>query len=99
MGRTISEIYSQAKQTRDQYLQITDLDTNNLSGSKMSVMNVITYVMAVLIYTFENTLDLFQSHMVDTLSTKVNGTPVYYVNMAKKYQPKGTKCVCCSLPH
>lgn len=89
MGRTISEIYSQAKQTRDQYLQITDLDTNNLSGSKMSVMNVITYVMAVLIYTFENTLDLFQSHMVDTLSNKVNGTPVYYVNMAKKYQPKG----------
>jgi len=90
MSRSISEIYAQAKLTRDQYLQLSEIDTTKLSGSKMSVMNVLTYVMAVLIYTFENTMDIFQSDVADTLSSRINGTPQYYVSMAKKFQPNGT---------
>lgn len=89
MSRSLSEIYSQAKETRDKYLHLTELDTSKMSGSKMSIMNVLTYVMAVLIYTFENTLDIFQSNMVDALSSRINGTPQYYISMAKKFQPDG----------
>lgn len=87
MSRTISEIYSQAKAYRDQYLQITEVGTEKLSGSKMSVMNVLTYVMSVLIYTFENTLDIFKLNITKALSNRINGTPEYYVYMAKKFQP------------
>lgn len=85
MSRSISQIYAEALATRNNYLQITDLDSGRTS-SKMSIMNLLTYVMASLIYTYETILDYFEVNIAQLLSTRINGTPEYYVAMSKLFQ-------------
>ena len=52
----------------------------------MSILNLFTYVMAVLIYTYETILDVFEINIARLLSQRINGTPEYYAMVAKKYQ-------------
>jgi hypothetical protein len=87
MSRNIQTIYQEAVETRNKYLQLTTADTTRLSGSKMSVMNMFTYVMSSLIYTFENMFDVFIADATKVLGLRTNGTPAYYVYMAKQYSP------------
>lgn len=87
MSRSISQIYSEAVYNRNNYLQITEMDSGVLnSRSKMSIMNLFTYVMAVLIYTYETILDVFEVNIARLLSQRINGTPEYYAFISKKYQ-------------
>lgn len=83
--RSISQIYSEAVYTRNSYLQITELDSGRSNG-KLSILNLITYVVAVCIHTYEAILDLFQIRILEVLNSRVNGTPPWYVNMVKKFQ-------------
>ena len=85
MGRTISEIYSEAIYVRDNYLQITELDSGR-TKSKMSILNLMTYVMAVLIYSYEAVLDVFQVNVAKLILSRTNGTAPWYVQMAYKFQ-------------
>lgn len=83
--RSVSQIYSEAVNTRNKYLQLTELNTGR-SNSKLSMLNLITYVVAVCIHTYETILDLFQVKMAELLTGRINGTPDWYVIMAKKFQ-------------
>lgn len=85
MSRTITQIYADAVKTRNDYLQITELNTGKSSG-KMSVLNVITYVMASLIFTYETMLDVFQVEIAQIISNRINGTPRWYITIAKLFQ-------------
>lgn len=85
MSRNIKTIYQEAVEVRDKYLQLTTADTNALSASRMSVMNMMTYVMSSLIYVFEDMLDVFLADASKVLDTRTNGTPKYYVFMAKQF--------------
>lgn len=85
MSRSISQIYSEAVATRNNYLQISPLNSGR-SESKLSVVNVMTYVMATLIYSYEVLLDLFQLQIAQLISERVNGTPKYYAKMAYLFQ-------------
>lgn len=85
MARSISQIYAEAIHTRNNYLQITELDSGR-TGSKMSMLNLITYVMAVLIHTYEVTLDLFQADVASIISNRINGTAPYYALVSKLFQ-------------
>ena len=58
MSKSLSQIYSEAIQTRNNYLQITELNSG-LTNSKMSILNLITYVMSVLIHSYHVMLDIF----------------------------------------
>ena len=85
MSRNISQIYSEAVATRNNYLQISPLNSGR-SESKLSVINVITYVMAVLIYSYEVLLDVFQLQIAQLIAERASGTPAYYAKMAKYFQ-------------
>lgn len=85
MARNISQIYAEAIATRNDYLQITELDSGR-TGSKMSILNLITYVMAVLIYSYETILDIFQINVATIISNRINGTAPYYATIAKLFQ-------------
>ena len=85
MSRSISQIYAEALATRNNYLQITELDSGRTS-SKMSIINLLTYVMAALIYTYETVLDYFEVNIAQLLATRINGTPEYYVAISKLFQ-------------
>lgn len=85
MARSISQIYAEAIYTRNNYLQITELDSGR-TKSKMSMLNLITYVMAVLIHTYEAALDVFQVDIATIIGNRINGTPQYYVTIAKYFQ-------------
>ena len=85
MSRTIKEIYSEAIYVRNNYLQITELDSGR-TQSKMSILNLMTYVMAVLIYSYEVVLDAFQINIAKLILARINGTPAWYVTMAYKFQ-------------
>lgn len=85
MSRSISQIYAEAVATRNDYLQISPLNSGR-SESKMSVINVLTYVMAVMIYSYEVLLDAFQVQVAKLISERVNGTPAYYAKMALYFQ-------------
>ena len=85
MSRTISEIYSEAVAERDKYIGITSLDSGR-TKSKLSVLNLLTYVMAVLIHTYETILDVFEVNVGELLASRVNGNPQFYAVMAKKFQ-------------
>lgn len=85
MSRTISQIYSEAICTRNNYLQITELDSGR-TKHKMSVLNLMTYVMAVLIYSYETILDVFEVNIAKLIAARINGTPAWYVTMAYKFQ-------------
>lgn len=83
--RSVSQIYSEAVTTRNDYLQLTELNTGR-SNSKLSMLNLLTYVVAVCIHTYEAVLDLFQVKVANVLNGRINGTPDWYANMSKKFQ-------------
>ena len=85
MSRSISQIYAEAVATRNDYLQISSLNSGR-SESKLSVINILTYVMAALIYSYEVLLDVFQVQIAQLISERASGTPSYYVKMAKYFQ-------------
>ena len=85
MSRSISQIYSEAVATRNDYLQISPLNSGR-SESKLSVINVLTYIMSVLIYSYEVLLDVFQVQIAQLISERASGTPAYYAKMAKHFQ-------------
>lgn len=85
MSRNIKTIYEEAVQVRDSYLQLATEKTSSLSASRMSVMNMLTYVMSSLVYTFENMFDVFLADATTILDGRTSGTPEYYVFMAKQF--------------
>lgn len=85
MSRSISQIYNEAVAKRNSYLQVTELNVGR-TNSKMSVLNIMTYVMAAMIYTYETILDVFEVDIAKLIKKRVNGTPQYYVTMAKYFQ-------------
>ena len=85
MSRTIKQIYSEALYIRNSHLQITELNSGR-TQSKMSILNLMTYVMSVLIYTYEAVLDVFQINVAKLILARINGTPAWYVTMAMKFQ-------------
>lgn len=85
MARSISQIYAQAIYTRNSYLQITELDSGRTS-SKMSILNLITYVMSAMIYVYEVALDVFQVDIAKIIANRINGTAPYYAAISKMFQ-------------
>lgn len=83
--RSVSQIYSEAVAIRNNYLQLTELNTGR-SNSKLSIINLMTYVVAVCIHTYEAILDIFQLKLAEVLNGRINGTPDWYAAMAKKFQ-------------
>lgn len=83
--RSVSQIYSEAVTIRNNYLQLTELNTGR-SNSKLSIMNLLTYVVAVCIHTYEAILDLFQLRLAEVLSGRINGTPDWYAKVAMMFQ-------------
>lgn len=82
MARTLTSIYTEAKETRDKYLEQTEYK----NSSRMSIMDAFTWVVAACIWTFDNLLDVFKVDIVNDLSNRINGTPAYYVNAILKFQ-------------
>lgn len=83
--RSVSQIYSEAVSVRNSYLQLTELNSGR-SNSKLSILNLITYVVAVCIHTYEAILDVFQVRIAEVLNGRINGTPDWYAMMARKFQ-------------
>lgn len=83
--RSVSQIYSEAVSVRNNYLQLTELNSGR-SNSKLSMINLLTYVAAVCIHTYEAVLDVFQVKMTEVLNGRINGTPDWYALTAKKFQ-------------
>ena len=82
MSRTLTEIYNEAVETRNKYLELTEL-TND---SKMSIINAFTWVTAATIYSFETLLDVFTTDIAKTFTQRINGTSAYYANAMLKWQ-------------
>lgn len=82
MARTLTEIYTSAKECRNQYLELTEFE----NSSKMSIIDAFTWVVSACIWTFENILDVFQVDVAKDLRNRINGTPSYYANALLKYQ-------------
>ena len=82
MARTLTEIYSEAKEVRSKYLGTSSID----NSSKMSIIDSITYITSSCIWAFENLLEVFQVDIANDLQNRVNGTPAYYSNALLKYQ-------------
>lgn len=85
MSRTLSQIYSEAVTKRNLYLQITELNSG-LTQSKMSILNLITYVQALLIYSYQTILDVFEVNIASLINSRINGTATWYASMALKFQ-------------
>lgn len=86
MSRTLSQIYTQATAARNSYLQLTSLTPSVLSSSKMSLLNAFTYMVSVLIYSYETILDAFEVNLLGIISQRMPGTDAYYLRMAKLFQ-------------
>lgn len=82
MSRTLTEIYNEAVDTRNKYLELTEL-TND---SKMSIINAFTWVTSAAIYSFETLLDVFMTDISTVFNSRINGTPAYYANAMLKWQ-------------
>lgn len=82
MIRTLSEIYAEAKDERNRYLELTEFE----NSSKMSVLDAFTWVTSACIWTFENILDVFKIDLARDLQYRINGTPSYFANALLKYQ-------------
>ena len=82
MSRTLTEIYNEAVDTRNKYLELTEL-TND---SKMSIINAFTWVTSAAIYSFETLLDVFMTDISTIFNSRINGTPAYYANAMLKWQ-------------
>lgn len=82
MARTLTEIYTVAKECRNQYLELTEFQ----NSSKMSVLDAFTWVTSSCIWAFENILDVFKVDLAKDLQNRINGSPAYYANALLKYQ-------------
>ena len=82
MSRTLTEIYNESVETRNKYLQVTEL-TNT---SKMSIINAFTWVTSAAIYSFETLMDVFMIDIAKVFNSRINGTPEYYANAMLKWQ-------------
>lgn len=82
MARTLTEIYEEAKECRNKYLQLTEFQND----SKMSVLDAFTWVTSACIWSFENIMDVFKVDIAKDLQNRVNGTAAYYSNALLKYQ-------------
>lgn len=82
MSRTLTEIYNEAVEARNKYLELTEL-TND---SKMSIINAFTWVTSAAIYSFETLLDIFTTDISTVFNNRINGTPSYYANAMLKFQ-------------
>lgn len=82
MGRNLTEIYNEAKLTRDKFLSLTEFR----NSSKLSVLDAFTWVVAACIWSFENILDVFKFDINLILQNRINGTPAYYSKMLLEYQ-------------
>ncbi len=82
MSRTLTEIYNESVETRNKYLELTEL-TND---SKMSIINAFTWVTSAAIYSFEALLDVFMTDIASIFNSRINGTPSYYANAMLKWQ-------------
>lgn len=69
MSRTLTEIYDEAVETRNKYLELTEL-TND---SKMSIINAFTWVTAAAIYSFETLLDVLPQILLKPLPNELMG--------------------------
>lgn len=85
MSRSISQIYAEAVAKRNNYLQLSPLNSER-SEAKLSVINILTYVMAALIYSYEILLDVFQVQIANLIAKRINGTGRYYAQMAMYFQ-------------
>lgn len=86
MSRSLTTIYKEAVTARDNYLQLTELEPAYLTSSKVSILNLITYMVAVVIYSYETVLDLFEIDITTLLNQRMVGTANYYAYMAKLFQ-------------
>lgn len=82
MSRTLSEIYAEAKECRNKYLELTEFE----NSSKMSILDAFTWVTSACIWSFENILDVFKIDLAKDLQNRINGTPAYFANALLKYQ-------------
>lgn len=82
MSRTLTEIYNEAVDTRNKYLELTEL-TND---SKMSILNAFTWITSTAIYTLETLMDVFMTDIAKVFNARINGTPAYYANAMLKWQ-------------
>lgn len=82
MSRTLTEIYQEAVDTRNKYLELTELNND----SKMSILNAFTWVTSAAIYSFETLLDVFTTDIAKIFNSRINGTPAYYANAMLKWQ-------------
>lgn len=82
MARSLTEIYTEAKEHRNQYLELTEFQ----NSSKMSILDAITWVTSACIWTFENIMDVHKIDLAKDLQNRINGTPKYYANALMKYQ-------------
>lgn len=82
MGRTIKDIYNEAMKERNKRLELTEFSND----SKLSVMNGMTWAFAAVIYSFETLLDVFTLDISTAINSRVNGTPLFYVNALLQYQ-------------
>lgn len=85
MSKTLSQIYSEAITKRNLFLQITELNSG-LTQSKMSILNLVTYVQALLIYSYQTILDIFEVNIANLINSRINGTATWYAAMALKFQ-------------
>lgn len=86
MARTLTQIYTEAVAARNNYLQLTEFQPNLLSSSKLSILNLITYISSVVIYSYEIVLDVFKIDVLNEMSQRMNGTPEYYLRLARLFQ-------------
>ncbi len=82
MARTLTEIYTVAKDCRNRYLELTEFK----NSSKMSILDAFTWVTSACIWTFENILDVFKVDLAKDLKNRINGNAAYYANALLKYQ-------------
>lgn len=82
MSRTLTDIYNEAVEARNQYLELTEL-TND---SKMSIINAFTWVTSAAIFSFEKLMDVFMLDIATIFNSRINGTPAYYANALLKWQ-------------
>lgn len=82
MSRTIKDIYNEAVKERNKRLELAEFSND----SKLSIMNGITWAFAAVIYSFETLLDVFTLDISTAINSRVNGTPLFYVNALLQYQ-------------
>lgn len=86
MSRTLSQIYSQTVAVRNKYMQLTNVTPSTLSNSKLSILGLMTYVVSVVVYSYETILDTFEVALLGIMNQRMMGTANYYLRIAKLFQ-------------